>query len=350
MQEIARSPERTELGSRPLPRTIADLTRRAKELLESTDSRLGISPAGPRGDPASRHRRRGPGVAGRDRRASRGSTASSRRPGGRAWPGRPSPSAHAPTAWNWSSTRPWSKRRSPAGVCCGSRSIRCLLRLGHPIMRQAMATLCRQLHDPTARDADLPLVPGGSAPVRLRGPAGLLLHRHGHQRTAGAAPRRGFLHGLPHRGRPPGARGGRLRADRAGERVPSDQVAGTAGGLGPTAFRGRWFSHRSELEAFLQSQETVAARPCCRPGPTPRCKRETDAAKESYRYRLKELQDRSREQESRSWPRQLVREQAEAMAADALRGDSGRERRTGCRRSRSRWPCCGRTWSGPESC
>ena len=27
-----------------------------------------------------------------------------------------------------------------------------LLRLGHPIMRQAMATLCRQLHDPTAHD------------------------------------------------------------------------------------------------------------------------------------------------------------------------------------------------------
>jgi len=27
----------------------------------------------------------------------------------------------------------------------------CLMRLGHPIMRQAMATLCRQLHDPTSR-------------------------------------------------------------------------------------------------------------------------------------------------------------------------------------------------------
>ena len=28
-----------------------------------------------------------------------------------------------------------------------------LLRLGHPIMRQAMATLCRQLHDPDGRNA-----------------------------------------------------------------------------------------------------------------------------------------------------------------------------------------------------
>jgi len=28
-----------------------------------------------------------------------------------------------------------------------------LMRLGHPVMRQAMATLCRQLHDPTAHDS-----------------------------------------------------------------------------------------------------------------------------------------------------------------------------------------------------
>ena len=42
-QEIARSPERTELGQ-TAARDIADLTRRAKELLESTDNRLGISP------------------------------------------------------------------------------------------------------------------------------------------------------------------------------------------------------------------------------------------------------------------------------------------------------------------
>jgi hypothetical protein len=42
-QEIARSPARTELGH-SAPTDIADLTKRAKELLESTDSRLGISP------------------------------------------------------------------------------------------------------------------------------------------------------------------------------------------------------------------------------------------------------------------------------------------------------------------
>ena len=42
-----------------------------------------------------------------------------------------------------------------------------LLRLGHPIMRQAMATLCRQLHDPEGPDADLPLVHCGAATHRV---------------------------------------------------------------------------------------------------------------------------------------------------------------------------------------
>src|SRR5205085_11808874 len=41
-EEIARSPEKTELGH-AAPKEIADLTKRAKELLESTDTRLGIS-------------------------------------------------------------------------------------------------------------------------------------------------------------------------------------------------------------------------------------------------------------------------------------------------------------------
>ena len=40
-------------------------------------------------------------------------------------------------------------------------------------------------------------------------------------------------------------------------------------------------------------------------------KRETDAARESYRYRLKELQERSREQELEKLAKQLLREQAE---------------------------------------
>jgi len=76
-------------------------------------------------------------------------------------------------------------------------------------------------------------------------------------------------------------------------------------------FRGKWFKHRSELEAFLRAQEkslhtllqgrAVAAK-----------EREVVAAKESYRYRLKELEDRSREQELNKLAKALLREQAEA--------------------------------------
>ena len=163
-QEIAGSPEKNELGHyvarrhrRPDPR--------AKELLESTDTRLGISPQALVEILRAAIAVEGQGSLEEITGQARASTGSSRRPGGKGWPGRRSPWDHAPTAWNWCSTPPWSKRRSPAGGCCGSRSIRCLLRLGHPIMRQAMATLCRQLHDPDRSRRHLPLVPGGAAPT-----------------------------------------------------------------------------------------------------------------------------------------------------------------------------------------
>ena len=62
------------------------------------------------------------------------------------------------------------------------------------------------------------------------------------------------------------------------------------------AFRGRWLTHRRQLEAFLRSQES-ALKTDLQARADATKKRETEAAKESYRYRLKELQDRSREQE-----------------------------------------------------
>ena len=108
-----------------------------------------------------------------------------------------------------------------------------LLRLGHPIMRQAMATLCRQLHDPTAT------TPSTAGPWRrCTAPASrpcLVFH----YTVTAINELREPLHDevfstrLPHRGRPAGSCGGRLRAERAGERVPPDQVASQAGRLGP---------------------------------------------------------------------------------------------------------------------
>ena len=76
------------------------------------------------------------------------------------------------------------------------------------------------------------------------------------------------------------------------------------------AFRGRWFSHRGGLESFLRTRET-SLRDSLQAKADATKKRDTDAAKESYRSRLKELQDRSRKQELEKLARQLVREQAD---------------------------------------
>src|SRR5262249_19995325 len=60
--------------------------------------------------------------------------------------------------------------------------------------------------------------------------------------------------------------------------------------------RGKWFKHRGGLEDFLQGREKTLLTLMQRRAEAT-LKREGEAAKESYRYRLKELQDRSREQE-----------------------------------------------------
>ena len=178
--------------------------------------------------------------------------------------------------------------------------------------------------------------------------SGLPLHGHGHQRTAGEPLHDEVFHGLPHRRRP---------ADACGRRPFEQTVLGSE--FHPIksrkrreewvrTFRGRWFKHRSELEAFLRGQEKSLLDLAPRPGRR-HAKRESDAAKESYRYRLKELQDRSREQELNKLAKALVREQAEAMQPTLF--EEFRKRRSCvCRRSRSRWPCCGRTWSEPVIC
>jgi hypothetical protein len=76
------------------------------------------------------------------------------------------------------------------------------------------------------------------------------------------------------------------------------------------AFRGRWLTHRKQLEAFLKSQENSLKADLQSRADATR-KRESEALKESYRYRLKELQDRSREQDLEKLAKQLLREQAD---------------------------------------
>jgi hypothetical protein len=76
------------------------------------------------------------------------------------------------------------------------------------------------------------------------------------------------------------------------------------------AFRGRWFPHRSGIEAFLGEREATLSG-VMQARADAALKREADSARESYRYRLKELQDRSREQELEKLVKQLVREKSE---------------------------------------
>ena len=75
--------------------------------------------------------------------------------------------------------------------------------------------------------------------------------------------------------------------------------------------RGHWVPHKAELEKYLGRKETEMRKVfdgCASAAQ----KRELDAVKESYRYRLKELQDRSREQELTKVAKELLRQQAEA--------------------------------------
>ena len=75
--------------------------------------------------------------------------------------------------------------------------------------------------------------------------------------------------------------------------------------------RGHWFQHKAELEKYLGRKEAEMGKVFAGRA-SAALKRELEAAKESYRYRLKELQDRSREQELTKVAKELLRQQAEA--------------------------------------
>jgi superfamily II DNA or RNA helicase len=149
-QELARSPEKQELGVTPANH-LADLTKRARELLENTDSRLGIS-----SDALVSILKAAIAVEGQG---------SLEEITGRPGFYRLKPPPHwEGLARQTLTVGPRTDRMELVfdsalveEEVSGRRVLRLkkhqvLLRLGHPIMRQAMATLCRQLHDPTGQD------------------------------------------------------------------------------------------------------------------------------------------------------------------------------------------------------
>jgi hypothetical protein len=76
-------------------------------------------------------------------------------------------------------------------------------------------------------------------------------------------------------------------------------------------FRGRWFKHRGELESYRSGREEALFASLQKQADVVR-DRDVEATKEGYKYRLRELQDRSREQELTKLARELIRQRAEA--------------------------------------
>lgn len=308
-QELARSPEKTELGHTAAT-DIAALTRRAKELLESTDTRLGISPQAlvqilqaaiaVEGQGALEEIVSKPGFY-------------RLKPPPR-WEG-----LARQTLTVGSRTDRMELVFDAALVeeeVSGRRVLRLkkhqvLLRLGHPIMRQAMATLSRQLHDPTAHD---PIFRWSVAALHKSGFEALLVF---HFTVTAVNELREALHDevMTEVFR---VEGDRLTPveDKFRQTVLQSEAhpikAGKRQEEWVRTLRGKWFRHKGELESFLQDKEKDLLT-LLQQRADATLKRDTEAAKESYRYRLRELQDRSRDQEISRLAKELVQQQSEAM-------------------------------------
>ena len=308
-QEIARSPEKTELGH-AAPKDIADLTKRAKELLESTDTRLGIS-----SQALVEILRAALAVEGQGSLEDIiGKPGFYRLKPPPRWEG-----LARQTLTVGSRTDRMELVFDSALVeteISGRRVMRVqkhqvLMRLGHPIMRQAMSTLCRQLHDPTAHD---PIYRWSVAALQKTGFEALLVF---HYTITAINELREPLHDEVM------STVFRIEGDRLTPVEASFQQTVLQSEFHPIktakrrdewvkTLRGKWFKHRTELEAFLRGQENSLLT-MLQQRADATLKREGDAAKESYRYRLKELQERSRDKELNKLAQALVREQVGAM-------------------------------------
>ena len=308
-EQSKKSPEKADLG-RSSVADIADLTHRARQLLESTDSRLGISPEALVDILQAAITVEGQGSL-------------------EEIPDRPGfYRLKPPPRWEGLARQTLTvgtrtdrmelafdaalvEEEIGGRLFMRLKKHQVLMRLGHPIMRQAMATLCRQLHDPTGHGAV------------FRWPVAAL-HRSGFEALVA------FHYTL--------TAINELREPLHDEvvstvlRVEGDQLAPVEDEFEHLilqseffpvksakrrdewvrTIRGHWFQHKSCLEDFLQQQEKEVRRLLERRAKAA-FQRELAAAKESYRYRLKELQDRSREDELERISRELARLQSETQ-------------------------------------
>jgi hypothetical protein len=184
-----------------------------------------------------------------------------------------------------------------------------LLRLGHPVMRQAMATLTRQLHAPDPRDG---IYRWSIAALHRANFEAMLVF---HYTVTAINELREPLHDEVC------SRLFRVEADRL---APVEE-AFAATVLRETTypvkspprrdewvrlFRGRWPAHRRQLEAFRETQEE-AYRTDLQARADAARQVERDAEAEGYRYRIKALQDKTVSKELQALSTSLAEEQAE---------------------------------------
>jgi len=308
-EEIKNSQNEDELGQ-STGSDIEDLTKRAKELLESTDERLGISPQALIDILRTAITTEGAGAL----------EEISDNPG--FFRLRPPP--------RWESL---AKQTLTVGSQTdrmeivfdatlveekdsGRRIMRldkhqCLMRLGHPIMRQAMATLCRQLHDPNSKQ---PIFRWSIAGMKGSGFEALLVYHH----TLTAINQlREPLHDEVR------ATVFRIEGDSLTpvdaefeHRVLHSQLypikSADSREDWVRTLRGHWYGHSEALKAYSDDQKSSWETDF-----TERAKlaleREANDTKASYKHRIAELRNRSRDKEIEKLAKHLIEEQREAL-------------------------------------
>jgi superfamily II DNA or RNA helicase len=187
----------------------------------------------------------------------------------------------------------------------------CLMRLGHPVMRQAMATLCRQLHDPNSRQ---PIFRWSVSAMKGTGFEALLVFHH----TLTAINQlREPLHDEVRATvfRIDGDKLTPVDAAFADRVIHADLLPIKSADRREDwvrTFRAHWYEHSNSLRKYSKKQETVWQTEFEKRAAVV-LKRETEETKTSYKHRLTELRDRSRDQEIEKLARQLVEEQREAL-------------------------------------
>ncbi len=309
-EQITSSPEQADLGQ-STSADVAEMSRRAQELLESTESRLGISSDALIDIMHSAIKVEEKGsleeITGKDG----------------FYRLKPPPrweSLARQTLTVGSRTdrmelvfdsRLVEKEEVPGRKVFRLTKYQALMRLGHPIMRQAMATLCRQLHSPEGKNA---IFRWSIAALDRSGFDALLVFQY---TLTAINELREPLHDevIASVLRIEGSRitpvekdfektvlGSQFHPIKSRPRL-DDWIR---------ILRGQWFKHKESLETFLRSQEVEIKAVLERRAATA-LKRELQAAKYSYQFRLRELQDRSREQSLQKIAKELVKQRSEAQ-------------------------------------